>query len=681
MLPTQTVGSYVVPLFSAITPQMWDSFLLEAYNHAKQGIEDIASMEEPPSFGNTFEALERLADEQSRRVNAFFVAKEPHATEEMSQLAEKWAPRFATLATKSFQNEELFDRCEEAAAMEPDEGWTEAQSRLIADYRRRFKGAGLGLSQEERLSLVKIEERLAELGEAFGDACRKAAAAVVILGPEAKLGLSDQEIQEGREVATSAGDPSGFGVVLQPDTVAALLKKMTDRLSRQQLYLACAERGTGVRDEPTEKLIFEILELRQRRAELLGFAVSSTHLMENTMAGHPDIAMGLVMDTWKKLQPALKRDMDELKILAVADGLEDVMPWDVPFYAEKYRRQAFSLDEDEVKPYLPLTSIRKGAFEVASQLFGIEFQKVEAQWYHPDATVYEVTDKATGESLGLLSIDDAIRPTKTSGAWMDNLRPSSGLDGRQAPWVVNVCNFPSDKPDAPALLNMEEAVTVFHELGHALHALLSTARYPSQAGTNVVQDFVELPSQILENWVREPEVLQGFAKHYQTGEAIPTELLEKMKKASGFGESFDLARYLVSAYLDLAIHSYPPSEDMDLAVFEKGALAQLNAPEGITPRHSLFHFSHLFCGDAYATGYYSYLWAEVLEADAFQRFRQEGLLNPELGRQLRDTIFAPGDSVDPSTLFRRFMGRDPSPQALLVKRGLVEERGPSFKMK
>ena len=681
MLPTQTVGSYTVPLFGAITPQMWDQTLRDTLAASKQAIEAIATSSQPATFANTFEALERLQEEQDRRANAFFVSKEPHATEEMSQLAEKWSPRFAVLATESFQNQALFDRCEAAAANPPPNGWSQAQERLIAHYRRQFQGAGLGLPEADRLKLVEIEKRLAELGEAFGDACRKAAAAIVVLDSAATVGLSASEIEEGKEAAKTAGEPEGFGVVLQPDTVAALLKKMEDRTSRQKLFQACAARGTGERDDNTEKLVFEILELRQRRAELLGFAVSSRHLLDNTMAKHPDIAMGLVVETWEKLQPALRRDVDQLKVMAVADGLDELQPWDVPFYTEQYRRQTFSLDEDEVKAYLPLASVRQGAFDVASKVFGIDFQKVEGQWYHPDAQVFEVTDKASGESLGLLSIDDAIRATKTSGAWMDNLRPSSGLDGRQAPWVVNVCNFPSDRPGAPALLNMEEAITVFHELGHALHALLSTARYPSQAGTNVVQDFVELPSQILENWVREPESLKSFAKHWQTGQTIPDDLLVRMKQAEGFGQSFDLAQYLVSAYLDLAIHSHPPSKDMDLANFERSTLAQLDAPKGVTPRHRLFHFAHLFCGDDYAAGYYSYLWAEVLEADAFTRFRKEGLFNPQVGQQLRDLVFAPGDSADPAALFEQFMGRGPNPEALLIKRGLVEERRPGLKMK
>ena len=673
MLPTQHVGPFTVPLFQAITPEMWEQHLLEAFVTTKQSLENIGSSTEPATFENTFEALERVRQEQDRRVNAFFVSKEPHATAELNRLAEEWSPKFAVLATQSFQNQALFDRCEEAALNAPAGGWEEPEKRLIEDYRRQFRSAGLGLLESDRLALVTIEEKLAALHESFAEACRKASAAHVILDEAAAAGLSETDLATAREVAAQNGS-TGLGVVLQPDTVASLLKTMEDRQSRQLLFQACADRGTGVRDDSTEALIFEILELRQRRAELLGFAVASNHLLDNTMAKHPDIALGLVANTWEKLRPALHRDEEQLKILAAADGIDDLEPWDVPFYTEQYRRQTFDLDENQVKDYLPLSAVRQGAFDVATRLFGLSFEAVPSQWYHPDATVFQVKDTASDEVLGLLSIDDAIRPTKASGAWMDNLRPSSGLGERQQPWVINVCNFPSDRPDRPALLSMEEAITVFHELGHALHALLSTAKYPSQAGTNVVQDFVELPSQILENWVREPESLKEFAKHWQTGESIPDDLLDRMKKAQGFGQSYDLGQYLVSAYLDLVIHSNAPSKDMDLAGFERSVLTQLDAPQGMSPRHRLFHFSHLFGGDQYAAGYYSYLWAEVLEADAFLRFKKEGLFNPVVGKELRDWVFAPGDSQDPARLFERFVGRPPNPDALLVKRGLAEER-------
>ena len=669
MFPSQTVGPYLTPHFPSISPQAWARELETAFADAADGLASISHDNTAPDFSNTFLALEELWARRERRTRPFFMSAQAHGTEEVDAIVLKWEPRFTAQKTAAFQNEDLLVRCQEAAQKSPKGEWLEPEQRLIDDCLRRFRNAGCGLPADEKAHLLLLEEELAGLSVRFLAACRKASAATVVLESVAAVGLSEEDIVLGKEAARAAGNPNGIGVVLQPDTVLALLKKMEDRYSREALFRACAERGTGVRDESTAQIAEDILYARHRRAELLGFSVASEHLMEETMAHSPDAALRLVSRTWEQLQPALKQDIGSLKVLASDDGIDDLQPWDIPFYAEQWRRQNFDINEDEIRAYLPLAAVRQGAFDVAARVFGVQFSPVDVDWYHPDAHVYEATDTATGESLGLLSIDDAIRPSKGSGAWMDEIRGANGLL-EQRPWVVNVCNFPAEKSEAPALLSMEEAVTVFHELGHALHALVTTARYPSQAGTRVAQDFVELPSQILENWVREPEALKTFARHWQTGETIPDSLIEKHQKASRFGESLDLAQYLISAKVDLLLHAGILERGSDLRVFEKKTMAQMGVPSGIVPRHSAPHFSHIFGGDDYAAGYYSYLWAEVLEADAFQRFKSEGLFNQDLGKKLRDSVFAPGGSQDPLALFVSFVGREPDPSALLAKRGL-----------
>lgn len=675
MLPTQTVGPFSLPRFQEITPAQWDAHLAQALKAAEEALTALLGVSATPTFENTVVALERLSCNLARETQVFFVAKEPHATPELLALAEKWAPVFSVFSMKVYQNEALFERFEKAAEA-PASGWPEAESRLLKSYRRKFREAGLELSAADRHRLSEIAAEIAVLGQNFHEACQVAAAAVLVLPEASSEGLSPEDVQAARSRAQEAGQV-GLGFVLQPSLVESWLTAMVDRSSREALWRANAQRGQGLRDTDTTAMIHRTMELRQERAEKLGFVNASTHLLENTMAEFPDAAMGLLRDTWNRLRPALVRDLDEIKTLAMKDGIDDLEAWDLLFYAEKCRRQNYSLDESEVRAYLPLPAVREGAFKVASILFQVDFEPVEAQMYHPDVKAYLVRDRREGNQvIGLLSLDDGIRPTKSSGAWMDELQSPSGLDKGQAPMVVNVCNFPEGNGHAPPLLSIDDAVTAFHELGHAMHALLSKATYPSQAGTRVLRDFVELPSQIMENWVNDSASLKTFARHWQTGEAIPDELIERMKKARQFGEGFVLGQYLLSGVMDLALHELTGFKDLDLLGFEKSLMGQLNSPPAIQPRHRFNHFSHLFSSDEYASAYYCYLWAEVLEADAFTRFKVEGLFNEDTGAALRDTIFAPGDSRDPALLFEDFVGRSPSPNALLSRRGLLSVSKP-----
>lgn len=677
MFPTQAVGPYQVPLFPQITSGAWEQALRQALDEAHHEVVAIATDDNPPTFDNTFLALERVLQKLDKTVCLFSAVKLPHATPALSEIAKEWLPRVSVFMTELYQDAGLYQRCQSAAASPGPAN--EAQARLIADHQRSFRDAGLALEPLERQRLRDIGAEISLLGERFTDACRDAAAAVVVLGPHAEKGLSPDEAARARETARSQGRPGGLGFALDREAVDGLLAKMEDRHSRRRLYLACANRGHAQDGVDTTPLIQAMLALRQERAALLGFASPADHFIDNTMAGHPDRALELVMSTWKQMRPALRREIDQLQTLASQDGVEDLSPWDVPYYTEQWRRQHYQIDGDLVSAHLPLPAVREGAFRAASELFGIAFEPVQAQWYHPDVQVYLVKEAGDGAPLGLLSIDDTIRDTKPSdSAWMDNLRAPSGLDGPQHPWVVNACNFEASVPGAPPLLSLEQASTVFHELGHALHALLSTAQYPSQAGTNVKQDFVELPSQIMENWAVEPESLCRFARHWQTGAPLPLALAQRMVEARQFGQGIELARYLTSAYLDLALHGQPSTRGVDLSEFERSALNQLDAPNAIAPRHRLHHFSHLFSGDEYAANYYCYLWAEVLEAGAFARFRTEGLFNPATGAALRSTIFAPGDSRDPASLFRDFTGHDPDPSALLDKRGLSPPPPPTL---
>lgn len=666
MIPTQSLAGFTLPDYAATTPEQWHGFLAAALERAQQTLQAIGQASEAPTFTNTFEALERALYAQAKDLAAFVAAKTPHATEAMQDIAAQWVPKFLAFHTALYQDAALFARCQAVS-----QAWSEApeaERRLMDKHLLAFRRAGMGLTQLEQIRLTEIASELATLQEKFQECCQQAIYKTVVLPEAAALGLSAQDVAQARAQAQEQGQV-GLAFSLLPSSVEACLSVMQDRESREQLWRACQERGTGVRDEDTSPLITQILQLRLERAQILGFPFAARQLMEETMAKTPASALGLLAETWEKLRPALERDLDALRILATQDGLDEVMPWDVAFYVERYRQAAFAVDTAQLRAYLPLSRVRTGAFEVASKLFGIAFEPEAGTLYHPAAQIYRVRNRASQETLGLLVVDDLARPTKMPGAWMDELVPPSGLDA-QRPVVLNVCNFPPPTAGQEPLLDMEDALTVFHELGHALHSLLTRARYPTQASTRVAQDFVELPSQVLENWLREPEGFLQIARHHQTGEAPSLALMEGIEQAGRFGQSFYMAQYLASAYVDVLLHDLDGYEmGFDLAAFERNALATLGMPPSIAPRHGLHHFSHLFSGDDYASGYYSYLWAEVLEADVFSRFREAGLFDPGLGRALRETIFAQGGARDPEALFEDFMGRGPEPEALMRKHG------------
>lgn len=666
---TQAVGPFLLPDYPNLSIQDWRVHLQRAHDQAQAAILALPGADAPADFQHTFLAMEEILGRLQGETGLFFAAQAPHATPEMTALAEEWVGPLSLLNVSLYQNQALFERCQAASR-----AWVDApvaERRLMDKHLRAFREAGLGLPADRRDRLAQITSRLAELGQAFQRQCQEAGSVVVVLPEAAGAGLSEEDVQAARSRARDKGE-EGLGFVLQPMQVESWLGSMEHRPSRQALWQACTERGSGRRDRDAAPMVREILALRAERAGLLGYPGSSHHLVVETMAGTPDKAMGLVQDTWERLAPALRATLAVLEQMARSDGLERLEPWDVDYYARRHRQEQFDFDARALRPYLPLPAVRQGAFRVAERLFGLVFEPVPARLYHPDAKAYLVRSGRDGPVAGLLVVDDLIRETKAPGAWMDNLRPSSRLgDEPVLPWVVNVCNFLPPQGPAPALLDMDDAITLFHELGHALHSLLSQARYPSQAGTSVAQDFVELPSQILENWIHEPEGLREVARHWQTGEPLPEDMLARLLASRTFGQGLDMARYLASAYLDLAVHSDPQAGARDPAAFQAESLAALGVPAAIAPRHGLLHFSHLFSGDAYAAGYYSYLWAEVLEADAFGRFREEGLFSPDLGRALGQAIFAPGGSEDPAVLFRRFRGRDPSPEALLAKRGLL----------
>lgn len=680
MLPYTKIEGIQVPRFEEITAEGWDGALAQAWSEAELDGELIKNNPQAPSFENTFKAMERRQQRLARTLSPFVCTQAADNPPHMQALAEKWLPRFDELSVR-FMDDRLAQRCKQALETEP--GLDDVDRRLAEETLRQFHRNGAFLQGQERDRFRAIRKRLSELGLAFASAHQSNTGQVVLV-PADLPGVDEVYVQNAK---AASPEPGKAAIGMNASEVETLLAQCSDRATRETVWKAFANRGTGQRegDTSTRETLAEMLALRHEMAALLGHATWADYATEARMAGNSAAAMDMVRNTWEQLAPVLENDLHRLAEYAREHGQESQLePWDVDYWLGRVRQADFAVDEEQVRQHLALPLVRAGAFAVAESLFGVSFEPAQAPTYHPDATAFMVRDRDT-RPLGLLYIDDAIRPTKSSGAFMDQLMVPDRLDGHHLPVVVNVCNFPSATQDRPALLSMDEAVTAFHELGHALHSLMTTARYPTQSGPMVYGDFVELQSQLLENWIREPEALARIARHWETGEPMSLDMAQQVQRAMQFGGSVEKARYLISAWVDLAAHASPSNAGRDPLGFEATTIEHMGGHPAITPRHRLTHFTHLFSGamgGEYSAGYYAYLWAEVLEADAFEAFRESGeMFEESLGQKLRDTLYARGNEVEPSELYRQFRGRDPDPAALLRRMGAqVKEPARNLRM-
>ncbi len=640
---------------------------MEAQNAAILGITENP---EPPSFANTIEALEgsgRLLDQVSA---IFFNLRSSHTNDAIEEIARDYAPRLALHRLKIMQNPALFARLATLYERREVLSLASDRRRLLERRYRNFVRAGALLEAEGRARLLAIEERLASLHTAFGQN---------VLHDEEGFGLDlDEGDLEGlpgfaRDAAARAAQERGmegrFLIPLSRSAVDAFLSFSPRRDLRRKLYEAFASRGAHPGEFDNRPLIAEIVALRREKARLLGYESFADYQLDEAMAKTPAAAERLLVEVW---EPAKRKALEEralLERLARADGQNDPLEaWDWHYYAEKVRRERFDRDERELKPYFVLDTIVRAAFAVAGRLFGLSFVE-RRDWprYHPDVRVYEVR-AAGGRTIGLFLHDNFARPGKRSGAWMGSYRAEESFEGEVLPIVVNNNNFAKGEP---TLLSFEDARTLFHEFGHGLHGLLSRARYPSQSGTAVRRDFVEFPSQIFEHWIGETEILRQYARHHETGEAMPEDLIRRLQAARHFGQGFLTVEYTAAALFDLALHR-EGAASLDIDRFEKELREKIGAPAEIALRHRPAHFQHLFAGAGYAAGYYAYLWAEVLDADGFAAFKERGdIFEPTLAASLR-AILEAGDTAEPMELYRAFRGREPELRPLLEDRGLVD---------
>ena len=637
-----------------------------AMQEARADIEKIAENPEKPSFANTIEALEASGEALDKVLSVFFSVAGADSNPKRQELQRAFGPKLAAYSSEVTGNKKLFQRIDVLWQSRDELGLSDEQARLLMLTRRRFVRAGAALGGEADQRIRQIMARLSELGTSFTQN---------LLADEAGwfMELDDQSLENLPEFLISAAREAGREkgverpvITLSRSLLVPFLQFSPRRDLREKAFRAWEARGAMGGETDNRAIAAEILQLRQERAQLLGYDSFAAYKLETEMAKTPERVKDLLWQVWTPAKVQAEADAATLTKMMQADGINGALqPWDWRYYAEKRRQAEHDLEEAALKPYLSLDAMIEAAFGVANRLFGLEFTPLDIALYHPDCRAWEVTRK--GRHVAVFIGDYFARGSKRSGAWCSAMRGQAKRPRVQGPVVVNVCNFAKGDP---ALLSYDDARTLLHEFGHALHHLLSDVTYESMSGTSVARDFVELPSQLYEHWLEVPEVLETYARHYQTGEAMPPELLEKMLKAANFDQGFQTVEYVASAMVDLAFHEGDaPQDPMEM---QREILQHMGMPQAITMRHATPHFAHVFAGDGYSSGYYSYMWSEVMDADAFAAFEEgAGAFDEEQAKALEMHILSRGGSVDPEELYTAFRGRLPGVEALLKGRGLA----------
>jgi len=639
-------------------------------------IERIADDPAPPTFENTLAALERAGRTLDRVRSLYEIWSSVLATPEFQAVEREMAPRLAAFDDRIQQNARLFARIETVYESRASSCATPEQARLAWLLHARFVRSGARLEPPAKERVAAINERLAVLETTFAqNLLGDEDAYPLFLSREDLAGLPDEVSAAMAAAARESGHPGKWVVLNTRSSVEPFLTFSSRRDLREQVWHAFVERGDHAGPRDNKPLIREILRLRAERARLLGYPTHAHYRLEDQMAKTPERALSLMGAVWPAAVARVHEEVAEMQALAdrEAAGIR-IEPWDYRYYAEKVRKARFDVDENVLKPYLQLERLREAMFFVAGRLFDLHFQPARGvPVYHPDVRVFEVKDGA-GRLVGLWYLDPFARPGKRSGAWMEAYRDQESFDGAVLPIVSNNANFVKGAPGEPVLLSWDDASTLFHEFGHALHGLLSRVSYPSLSGTEVPRDYVEFPSQLLERWLFTSEVLERFALHARTGEPMPKELIARIRRAATFNQGFAMVEYLSAALLDMKMHLV--GGEVDPSAFERETLAELGMPREMVMRHRLPQFAHVFASDGYSAGYYSYLWAETLSADAFAAFAEAGdPFAPALAAKLRQRVFSVGNTVDPAEAYRAFRGRDPGVEALMRWRGFPLPHG------
>ncbi|MGB6348663.1 MAG: M3 family metallopeptidase [Pseudolabrys sp.] len=666
--------AFELPPFAHIKPEHFRPAFDRALAKHRSEIDAIAADLAAPNFDNTIVALEKSGRKLERVANVFFVLAGADTSEEIEAVERDVSPLLARHSNALYLNHALYARIadlyKKRAALDLDA----EQARVLDRYHTRFVRAGAALEKQAQDRLAAINERLASLGTQFGQnvlADEKSFAMVLEEGDLA--GLPDFTRAAARAAAEERGHAGKYVITLARSSVETFLQFSSRRDLREKAFQAWIKRGENGDATDTRALIAEMVALRAERAKLLGFASFADYRLDDQMAKTPTAARGLLDDVWGRARSKAAAERDALQALIAEEGGNFALaPSDWRYYTEKLRKARYNLDEAEIKPYFQLNKMIEAAFETARRLFGLNFTPADVPLYHPDARAWDVTD-AQGRHIALFIGDYFARISKHSGAWMTSLRDQEKLSGDVRPIVLNACNFSKPTTGEPALLAFGDARTLFHEFGHALHGMLSNVTYPSIAGTAVPSDFVELPSQLFEHWLEVPQILHQYARHCGTGEPMPNALLDRLLATRTFNQGFATVEYTACALVDLDLHSLPNPAGLDVSEFERKDLERIAMPAEIVMRHRLPHFQHLFSGGGYAAGYYSYMWSEVLDADAFAAFEESGdPFDPATAKRLREYVYAAGNLREPAGAYEAFRGRLPTVDALLKKRGLVD---------
>ncbi|WP_137387787.1 M3 family metallopeptidase [Rhodoligotrophos defluvii] len=666
---------YAAPPFSDIRPEHFRPAFEASFAAHEREIAAIRNDPEPPSFENTIVAMERAGRDLDRVSSVFFNLTSADTNDALQEIEREIAPVLARHYSAIHLDGALFARI---AALYDQRGsldLTAEQHRVLERYHTTFRRRGAGLDEAGKTRLAEITERLAVLGTQFAQnvLADERAYALVLDGEDDLAGLPDFLIDAAAQAAQERGLAGKHVITLSRSSIEPFLQYSARRDLREAAFQAWTSRGEGGGQTDNRAIIGEMVRLRAERARLLGYENFAAFRLDDTMAGSPEAALNLLNAVWAPAREQALREHAALQELVARDGGNfTIQPWDWRYYAERRRKAEFDLEESEIKPYLQLDKMIEAAFYTAERLFGLQFtERKDVSVYHPDVRVWDVKDEG-GRHLGLFLGDYFARSGKRSGAWMNGFRGQHKLDGGERPIIVNVMNFAKSAPGTPTLLSFDDARTLFHEFGHALHALMSDVTYPSIAGTYVSRDFVEFPSQIYEHWLEQPEVLKRFALHYRTGAPMPEALIDRLLKARRFNQGFATVEYCASALVDMDFHLLADPGEIDVRAFESESLKRIGMPEAITMRHRPTHFTHVFTGDAYAAGYYSYLWSEVLDADGFEAFEEAGdIFDAETAKRLKEFVYSAGNRREPTEAYVAFRGRPPVQDALLRGRGLA----------
>lgn len=665
---------YEIPPFEKIQLTDYMPAFRAGMEEQRKEVEAIANNPEAPTFANTVEALEHSGALLTRVSDVFFNLNSSLTSDSMQALAKEVSPLLSAHQDDIMLNQQLFERIKALHEQMESLNLTPEQQMLLTKLYKRFVRGGALLSSEQKEQLRKINEELSLLSLQFGDnvLAENNKFKLFIENKEELAGLPESFLSAAAEAAAAEGKQGQWLLTLHKPSLIPVLQFAHNRALREKMFKGYIMRGDNDNEFDNKKLAIRSAELRLQKARMLGYPNHAAYVLELNMAKTPDAVNNFIAELSRDAMPMARKEAETLqKMINKSGGGFKLEPWDWWYYAEIVRKEQYDLDENALRPYFKLENVRDGVFALAGKLYGLKFNmRNDLPKYHPDVEVYEVTE-ADGRHVGILYMDYFPRPSKSGGAWMSNFREQRIRNGEFIHPIVTTCyNFTPPSAGIPALLSWDEVETLFHEMGHALHGLLANTTYATLSGTNVPRDFVELPSQIMENWASEPEVLAMYAFHYETGELIPTELVDKMQRSGKFNQGFAMAEYLAASQLDMDWHVLEGEIPQDVDAFEALSVKKSGLIPEIVPRYRSTYFSHIFSG-GYSSGYYSYLWAEVLDSDAFEAFKENGLFDPVTAGKFRTWVLEKGGTVDPMELYLAFRGKQPDRSALLKKRGIL----------